>query len=514
MNEQMKKQFIYLSLLLLMAAACSQSDKELAIEKRAISFSSSIGTATRATEVGFETGDAISVYAFREGYDFSTGNYYATNARYVYSNGFMAAGTPIFYPEDESPLSFHAIYPYSINGIGSTFAVEENQDESNHYTLSDLMTAATAPTTEAQPMLTFRHALASIQVNLTNDYEGFSITGVQLCDVITEANVDLINNKFKAVTDGTGKNITMKAVNGNSFKSIFPPQSKEMNSNLVRVNGTKDGTSVSLIGRLDRNTRFDSGVRHTYNLQITSKGDLRTEGEEEEPNPDPTPDPDPDPTPDPDPDPTPGNGHTLDFSVKIDVNIRIDDDASSEGIPGYPETRMENVDYGWFQYETFSTDGLLKYYADQSDPYSEWYQEGSDVILRFSSYYYAVDVAQLPRGMYMYEEGWFLADDEDTDSGELEAMRQLFSGEADQVTFEERDGLYEENKLVWIVTATRMDMTGDEYYADRPFQYYDVDYPYPGDPVITSSPSTRMASQGARRSVLLRWLKHRRIVGQ
>lgn len=263
----MKKYFIYLCSLMSLVG-CSQNETiNNEIQSEGVSFTTSIG-ASRATDISFEAGDAISVFGVEEGENPVS----SENVKYVYNNGFVAAGVPLYYPEDESPLSFCAIYPYdeSIDYVYD-FSVKLDQSASDNYTKSDLMVAKTGLTTDLQPHLQFRHRLSSVLIGIENKLENFEIESVELNQVATSLRYDVEDDNIISTDDID--NLTMKAKDG-YYTVIFPPQRVETTNPFIVVNGknAETGESLSFSWRLSKDTNFKAGIRHQYQLYITSRG--------------------------------------------------------------------------------------------------------------------------------------------------------------------------------------------------------------------------------------------------
>lgn len=135
-----------------------------------VSFIGQIGASSRATDNGFDTDDAISVFAIEKTTSNPSGvlqaSNYADNARFTYKDGLFSAASVsdiIEQPTDGTPLFYKAVYPYSINVRNEfTFTVNSDQYTGNTYNKSDLLVAETVATTELKPQLTFNHKLSNI----------------------------------------------------------------------------------------------------------------------------------------------------------------------------------------------------------------------------------------------------------------------------------------------------------------------------------------------------------------
>ena len=255
------KHIAYLCLLLLITG-CSQTEF---VDRQEVRFSTSIESDSRATDVGFEAGDQIAVFAMNE----TTGS---SNVRYVYDNGFKAAGVPIYYPEDGSALSFYAVYPYGafVGDYTFWFTVAENQSQAQNYDLSNLMTAATELTTELTPHLQFKHQMANVWLSVQNKFADFEITEIRFINWALTMNYDLLSDEM--VYANEFGNILPRHQDG-YYMVLVPPQSKEQNEEIISVDGSlSDGRFVSFTLAIPRKTDFKAGFRYEYTLSIDERG--------------------------------------------------------------------------------------------------------------------------------------------------------------------------------------------------------------------------------------------------
>lgn len=249
-------------LLALMLIGCSSGEEESLFNPDAsVQFSSTIGTMSKATDTGFESNDAIGVFAFKNANGF-TDDAYMKNVRYVYNGNLFTSTDGISYPSGNQGLSFYAVYPYTASAASQfSFSVNADQSIGKNYTQSDLMTATTGVTTAEIPNLKFAHRLCNIVVNLN-------------FDKVPSGNIDAIFNAKRSATVnlptnsfvGTGTQTSIKATsNGtNSFKVILPPQTitNGMKFANIVING------VTYTWTLTRDIVFKSGIQHTYSLTV------------------------------------------------------------------------------------------------------------------------------------------------------------------------------------------------------------------------------------------------------
>ena len=256
------KHIVYLCLLLMMVG-CSQDETG---ECKGVRFSADMESGTRATDVSFDAGDQIGVFAKNCGDESLVSN----NVRYTYGNGFVAAGVPIYYPEDGNALSFYAVYPYN-SSISHEFwfSVAENQSQIKDYDVSNLMIAITDPTVDLIPHLQFKHQMANVLFAVQNEFDGFEVTGVRFYDLALTMHYDMLNDKLLEVNEYG--NIVPRVQDG-YYMALFPPQSKEKDAAFINVEGVLNGSSIELVLKIPRTTDFKAGFRYEYTLYIDKEG--------------------------------------------------------------------------------------------------------------------------------------------------------------------------------------------------------------------------------------------------
>ncbi len=254
----MKKLFFGAFALLFIASSCSEAGVNgPASDPNALSFKSSITTASRATGNQFDQGDEISVTAYSE-----DGSIYKANALYTYSDIFTSAD-PILYTEDGQVLSFWAVYPYTeLSEAGEVeFSVLKDQAEGTNYTQSDLMYSYTGETSESTPTLTFDHLLSSIIVDISS--EDVMLVNIDPC---LEAATDLTYNVFtgESTASETKSTVTMASNGTNSYKAIIIPQTYNAGDTIGCI--YVDGVDYPIIA--DKAYEFKSGKEYLIELEI------------------------------------------------------------------------------------------------------------------------------------------------------------------------------------------------------------------------------------------------------
>lgn len=276
----MNKNLIITLLCSLIVVACGKSNPEKKPDptpepqpqKESISFKGTIKPISRATDTGFEAGDAIGVFAVEKTTANVSGKLlssnYADNVKYIYSNGLFTGATSVIEQPTDKPLMFYkAVYPYSSDLRNEfSFAVGSDQSNSSSYTMSDLMTADTEATTEVTPHLVFSHKLSNIIINLKYEEKPGSSEQMFFNNVLVEAKANINENTFTAF--GTTKTVIASGNGNNSFKVILPPQTIAEKVTLITLKvGSKTFTFFP-----ESDFIWKSGMQYTYDVTVSKAG--------------------------------------------------------------------------------------------------------------------------------------------------------------------------------------------------------------------------------------------------
>lgn len=170
----------------------------------------------------WEAGDAIGIFAFKEGTDVTSKEYYIKNAKLTFDGEKWQSETPLYWPNDGKKLRFYACYPYNAMSGVETFAFSVRADQSadtdgrSNLDQSDLLLAQTAfyDHTSSVPLV-FSHYTGMIQVTLDDvlgvidPNEKLTVT---LRGAARKANIDFKSSGWTAL-QGTDKgDITMRRV--------------------------------------------------------------------------------------------------------------------------------------------------------------------------------------------------------------------------------------------------------------------------------------------------------------
>lgn len=253
-----------------------QNNQDPMPKDQGISFIGQIGASSRATDTGFEKGDAISVFAIKKTTSNPSGTLqtknYADNAKFVYENGlFVAADVPsvIEQPTDGTPLFYKAVYPYSSNvGNSFSFAVKTDQSTGINYTASDLMVAETVATTELKPELIFNHRLSNILLEVKYEEKPAGTEELYFNNVKVNATVNLTNNTFTST--GTTTNVKASPYGTNLFRVVLPPQSVAKGAGLITLK--VGGKTYQYNAHEDLTWR--SGMQYSYYATVKKNGTI------------------------------------------------------------------------------------------------------------------------------------------------------------------------------------------------------------------------------------------------
>lgn len=269
----MKKNYLTSLLSLMLFVACSSGgDEPEPVQKPdvnetlSINFRGSIKQSSRATETAFEKDDAISVFAVKPSSNIvleANGNY-ADNVKYVYGGSKFESDKPITIGEDDTDgLAYYAIYPYQKNASNSfVFSVKEDQSSHSEYTLSDLCTSYSAPTTSKTVDLEFNHRLSNIVINFYGSNLANKKMEVRLENVYVDCQVDINANTYTSI--GSKKSVIMGEESTNTFHAIIVPQSVSKDEIFMTV--VMEGKKYELSLASDMN--FKSGRQTIFEYEV------------------------------------------------------------------------------------------------------------------------------------------------------------------------------------------------------------------------------------------------------
>ena len=259
----MKRIILGLAAAILLVSSCEQYSGSAGYEPNpdAVAFSASIRPSTRATDISFEAGDKISLYATDRGSLYSSN--YAQNIPYTYYDGLFTTQDVLTYPDMNTTLAFYAVYPYGEYSTPDfTFSVNKDQSTHSAYTQSDLMTASNTASNQEVVDLVFNHNLTKVIINLNSSNLPAGVQSISFKNVYYKAEANLSSNTFKAT--GSRTDITASPNGTNSFKVILPPQTiaKDELFAEITIGGNK------YVWYPERDLILSSGVEYVYNLEL------------------------------------------------------------------------------------------------------------------------------------------------------------------------------------------------------------------------------------------------------
>lgn len=230
----MKKRFIPLAALGLMAAACSNDESAPAQpEAKFITIEASIGSLTRATTTGnsatFDAGDKVTLYAW-------TGTATAVPTDKVVdgvvntlgTDGKWTPATQMLWSDMVTPHYFLGLYPAR---TVTDFTADPYTLDPADYEASDLLVArqlSGLTATQNPVSLTFDHAMAKLYVNMNFRNQWDAAPAVTSC-VATAANTCTIDYLAQTVAAGSQADIALTAATAQTgysttYSGIMIPQ--------------------------------------------------------------------------------------------------------------------------------------------------------------------------------------------------------------------------------------------------------------------------------------------------
>lgn len=225
------KKILTIALAAAMVAACSKEESgtsgpmQITIDP----------TITRATEVDFETGDAIGVTIT------TAAETYVTNRKFVYGSDsrFTGEESLLWYEDVNAPATLFAYYPYA-DPAPAEFTVQADQS-GDGYTASDLITAVKTgvyPTKDDVDM-TFRHKMSRLVFTVVNDTD-FPVTELVVTGTIGTAVLDVEANTVSVKSDAAAVDIKAREVTANSkYYALVVPQSAKFSVTVTTSEGTR-----------------------------------------------------------------------------------------------------------------------------------------------------------------------------------------------------------------------------------------------------------------------------------
>lgn len=253
------------------------------------------GVSTRATDNGFQDGDAVGLFVVDYNSDGTPGELLmkgnrADNVRFDFNGANWTANYQIYWANKNTPADFYGYYPFNAAMQSVTehdFSVYANQDgttgDKSNYEQSDLLWAKAEkvqPTTDCI-QLRYRHLMAGITVQLqmgtgfeTSEWAQLEKT-VLIDNVVTGSTVNLQTGKV-TVKDGAAPSVITPLIYNNVWRAVVIPQTIAAGKRVLNI--TVDGKNYGLVK--NEAVQFVSGKMHNFTVTVnknTSTGDYTFE---------------------------------------------------------------------------------------------------------------------------------------------------------------------------------------------------------------------------------------------
>lgn len=199
---------------------------------------------TKVTDTNFENGDKVGVSIV------TSEQQYAVNQMLPF-DGEVFTGELKWYSEANTASTVSAYYPYSADGVPTSFKVAA--DQRNGLSTSDFIAGVkqgVTPTSSAI-VLPFKHLLTKLVLEFDNQ-SGSEITGVEIRGSKTTATIDIAGMKATAAESAGVEAIKPFAVKaGTTYSAIVVPQKVAFELALTVANGktlTENLVSTDLVG--------------------------------------------------------------------------------------------------------------------------------------------------------------------------------------------------------------------------------------------------------------------------
>lgn len=264
-----------LALLLLLSGCTKQTGDSLPDEMHFVPERAGV---TRATDAGFEIGDAVGVYVTR--YDgqqrqpLQLGGNYASNVAVTYDGHNWSCQPKVFW--EDGQFDVYAYYPRtavtSVDEYPFSVALDQRVAASgmqkSAWEQSDFLWACNVGVTRSASVpLVFSHKMSRVDIRLVKGegYEGDipSDATVYVHNTVTDALVDLSTGDVLKAPRGTAHTVTALRRGTGFYSALLVPQ---MLTNRVPLFEVVCG-DVSYL--LESKFQFKSGVCHTVNITLS-----------------------------------------------------------------------------------------------------------------------------------------------------------------------------------------------------------------------------------------------------
>lgn len=270
------KRSIILMLVAFAIIGCTKQEGTVPGSDR-IDFIMTYPKSVKATDAGFEAGDAVTLFAVEqdgeETMPLQVAGNFINNEMIAFDGSRWSPGKVLYW--SEKPCDFYALYPYqtqirSVDSYKFELATDQNGEG---YEESDLLFAkAERVSRENGPVkLKFNHLLSRLTVKLV---KGEKFEGEIPDDIVAhiyntnvECSLNFNTGSVEKSAFGAKKTITMKKLSNDHFVAIVVPQNIEKRTPLVEI------TMGGIAYLLDYSLSFRAGYSHTISLILNTSPD-------------------------------------------------------------------------------------------------------------------------------------------------------------------------------------------------------------------------------------------------
>lgn len=231
---------------------------------------------SRAVDASWETGDRIGLYMLSN----SSKELIKSNVSYVTKDGsgnYEAAGTPIYYPEDESYVDFIAYYPYD-NAISSTYKVDvSKQKEPKEIDLMYSNNLTERNKKSAKGNLQFYHQLSRLNIQFSAaDKTDVNSVVATVKGVSTKADFNVLTGKLTTNTESKG-NVLMYRSGAMAQAILIPTEDVQgITISLTSDGKTKEVALPTDIKKLEAGTNYSFTISLKNGLQVEVPDDSKS----------------------------------------------------------------------------------------------------------------------------------------------------------------------------------------------------------------------------------------------
>ena len=264
----MKKLFILMFAVSLVAASCNKAETPVAPSEDKLPIELSLSLQTKATDAAFENGDKIGVYVTYNGYLDAYDNY-VNNAGFTLTGNKWVADDEIYWADKTNTADFYCYYPFGtpVDATVYNFTLKSDQSNRANYAASDFLwgrTIGAAPGTGAVAIRT-SHIMSNILVYLqpgdgfTSQEFAAAEKTVTIGNVRNNTQINLASGGVCAVGDVS---MITPYWTGECYRAIVAPQSVASDANLIILN--INGVTYTLA----REFTFEARTQHKLTVTV------------------------------------------------------------------------------------------------------------------------------------------------------------------------------------------------------------------------------------------------------